>query len=69
MAGDCCQSVPEAQASNRRNRRQRGQILPLMLRRRKADVVIELPANQQQVIELDLNTRRRRLYQTYLKRK
>ncbi len=46
----------------------RRRIRPLMLRRRKAEVVIELPAKQEQVIELDLNPRHRRMYQTYLQR-
>lgn len=46
----------------------RRRIRPLMLRRRKADVVTELPAKQEQVIELDLNPKHRRMYQTYLQR-
>ncbi|PRY17033.1 DEAD/DEAH box helicase [Pseudosporangium ferrugineum] len=46
----------------------RRRIRPLMLRRRKADVVTELPAKQEQVIELDLNPKHRRMYQKYLQR-
>ncbi len=46
----------------------RRRIRPLMLRRRKAEVVKELPAKQEQVIELDLNPRHRKMYQTYLQR-
>ncbi|MFC0100224.1 DEAD/DEAH box helicase [Micromonospora marina] len=46
----------------------RRRIRPLMLRRRKAEVVTELPAKQEQVIELDLNPKHRRMYQTYLQR-
>ncbi|MDM4720235.1 DEAD/DEAH box helicase [Micromonospora sp. WMMA1363] len=46
----------------------RRRIRPLMLRRRKADVVTELPAKQEQVIELDLNPKHRKMYQTYLQR-
>ena len=46
----------------------RRRIRPLMLRRRKAEVATELPAKQEQVIELDLNPRHRKMYQTYLHR-
>ncbi|GIF20519.1 superfamily II DNA or RNA helicase [Actinoplanes tereljensis] len=46
----------------------RRRIRPLMLRRRKSEVAGELPAKQEQVIELDLNPRHRRIYQTYLQR-
>jgi superfamily II DNA or RNA helicase len=46
----------------------RRRIRPLMLRRRKADVVTELPAKQEQIIELDLNPKHRKMYQTYLQR-
>jgi hypothetical protein len=41
---------------------------PLLLRRRKAEVATELPAKQEQVIELELDRRHRRVYQTYLQR-
>ena len=46
----------------------RRRIRPLMLRRRKAEVVAELPAKQEQIIELELNPRHRKIYQTYLQR-
>ncbi|GAA2567452.1 DEAD/DEAH box helicase [Winogradskya consettensis] len=46
----------------------RRRIRPLMLRRRKAEVVTELPAKQEQIIELELNPRHRKMYQTYLQR-
>jgi superfamily II DNA or RNA helicase len=46
----------------------RRRIRPLMLRRRKAEVVTELPAKQEQIIELDLNPKHRKMYQTYLQR-
>jgi SNF2 family DNA or RNA helicase len=46
----------------------RRRIRPLMLRRRKADVAADLPAKQEQVIELDLHPRHRKVYQTYLQR-
>ena len=46
----------------------RRRIRPLMLRRRKDEVVADLPAKQEQVIELELDQRHRRVYQTYLQR-
>jgi superfamily II DNA or RNA helicase len=46
----------------------RRRIRPLMLRRRKSDVVTDLPDKQEQVLELDLNPKHRRVYQTYLQR-
>ncbi|WP_327034463.1 DEAD/DEAH box helicase [Micromonospora ureilytica] len=46
----------------------RRRIRPLMLRRRKADVAADLPAKQEQVIEVELDRRHRRVYQAYLQR-
>ncbi|WP_121158645.1 DEAD/DEAH box helicase [Micromonospora pisi] len=46
----------------------RRRIRPLMLRRRKSDVAADLPEKQEQVIELDLDRKHRRVYQTYLQR-
>jgi SNF2 family DNA or RNA helicase len=46
----------------------RRRIRPLMLRRRKAEVVTELPAKQEQILELDLNPKHRKMDQTYLQR-
>jgi superfamily II DNA or RNA helicase len=46
----------------------RRRIRPLLLRRRKADVVADLPDKQEQVIELDLDRKHRKVYQTYLQR-
>ena len=46
----------------------RRRVGPLVLRRRKAEVAAELPAKQEQVIELELDRRHRRMYQTYLQR-
>jgi superfamily II DNA or RNA helicase len=46
----------------------RRRIRPMMLRRRKADVIADLPPKQEQVVELDLDRRHRRVYQTYLQR-
>ncbi|HEX2806821.1 MAG TPA: SNF2-related protein, partial [Kineosporiaceae bacterium] len=46
----------------------RRRIRPLMLRRTKEQVAADLPDKQEQVIELDLNPRHRKVYQTYLQR-
>ncbi|NMO55455.1 DEAD/DEAH box helicase [Actinoplanes sp. TBRC 11911] len=46
----------------------RRRIRPLMLRRRKTEVARELPAKQEQIVELPLNPKHRRIYQTYLQR-
>ncbi|MEV0807256.1 DEAD/DEAH box helicase [Micromonospora sp. NPDC050200] len=46
----------------------RRRIRPLMLRRRKTDVAVDLPAKQEQVLELELDRRHRKVYQTYLQR-
>jgi superfamily II DNA or RNA helicase len=46
----------------------RRRIRPLMLRRTKAEVTADLPDKQEQVLQLDLNPRHKKLYQTYLAR-
>jgi superfamily II DNA or RNA helicase len=46
----------------------RRRLRPLMLRRRKADVAVDLPDKQEQVIELELDRKHRKVYQTYLQR-
>jgi superfamily II DNA or RNA helicase len=46
----------------------RRRIRPLMLRRRKADVAVDLPEKQEQVVPLELDRKHRKLYQTYLQR-
>jgi superfamily II DNA or RNA helicase len=46
----------------------RRRIRPLVLRRRKAEVAAELPAKQEQVIEVDLSPGHRKVYQRYLQR-
>ncbi|GAB3567651.1 DEAD/DEAH box helicase [Spelaeicoccus albus] len=48
--------------------RLRRRIRPFIMRRRKQQVVTDLPEKQEQVIELDLDTAHRRLYQTHLQR-
>ncbi len=46
----------------------RRRVRPLMLRRTKDEVVKDLPDKQEQVLELELNPRHKKLYQTYLQR-
>jgi SNF2 family DNA or RNA helicase len=46
----------------------RRRIRPLMLRRSKDQVVKDLPAKQEQVIELELNAKHSKVYQTHLAR-
>jgi superfamily II DNA or RNA helicase len=51
-----------------RLRQLRRRIRPLMLRRTKESVASELPPKQEQVVEVDLHPRHRRIYQTHLQR-
>ncbi len=46
----------------------RRRIRPLMLRRTKEQVVSDLPDKQEQVIELELNAKHKKVYQTHLQR-
>ncbi len=46
----------------------RRRIRPLMLRRTKEQVIADLPDKQEQVVELELNPKHRKVYQTYLQR-
>ena len=46
----------------------RRRVRPIILRRTKEQVVQELPEKQEQILELDLNPRHKKLYQTYLHR-
>ena len=46
----------------------RRRIKPLMLRRTKEQVVSDLPPKQEQVVELPLNPKHRRVYDTHLQR-
>jgi superfamily II DNA or RNA helicase len=46
----------------------RRRVRPLMLRRTKEQVVADLPAKQEQVVELPLNPKHRRMYDTHLHR-
>jgi len=46
----------------------RRRVRPIILRRTKEEVAQDLPEKQEQVLELDLNPRHKKLYQTYLQR-
>jgi len=46
----------------------RRRLRPVMLRRSKEQVATDLPAKQEQVLELELNTRHHQIYQKYLAR-
>jgi SNF2 family DNA or RNA helicase len=46
----------------------RRRIRPLVRRRTKEQVAADLPAKQEQVLEVDLHPRHRKIYQTYLQR-
>jgi superfamily II DNA or RNA helicase len=48
--------------------RLRRRIRPLMMRRTKEAVASDLPAKQEQVLEVELHPRHRKIYQTYLQR-
>ncbi|HWS31903.1 MAG TPA: DEAD/DEAH box helicase [Actinoplanes sp.] len=58
----------EREQDQERLSRLRRRLRPLMLRRRKTEVAGELPDKQEQILELELNTKQRRIYQTYLQR-
>ena len=46
----------------------RRRVRPLLLRRTKEQVASDLPDKQEQVLELDLDARHKKIYQTYLQR-
>ncbi|MEU4562150.1 DEAD/DEAH box helicase [Actinoplanes sp. NPDC023936] len=46
----------------------RRRIRPLVLRRRKSEVAAELPAKQEQVVDVELSPGHRKIYQRYLQR-
>ena len=58
----------ERQGDEERLAQLRRRIRPIMLRRAKADVIADLPEKQEHVLEVDLDPRHRRLYQTHLQR-
>ncbi len=58
----------EREADGERLALLRRRIRPFMLRRTKEEVAADLPPKQEQVLELDLHPRHRRLYDTHLQR-
>ncbi|MET4002306.1 hypothetical protein ABIB48_001015 [Arthrobacter sp. UYCu511] len=46
----------------------RARVKPLMLRRTKEAVIDDLPAKQEQILEVELNPRHQKIYQTHLQR-
>ncbi|WP_028279856.1 DEAD/DEAH box helicase [Arthrobacter sp. H5] len=58
----------EKQANTERLARLRRRIRPLMMRRTKEAVASDLPAKQEQVLEIELHPRHRKIYQTHLQR-
>ena len=58
----------EKKADSERLIQLRRRVRPIILRRTKEQVVRDLPAKQEQVLELDLNAKQKKLYQTYLQR-
>ncbi len=46
----------------------RARVKPLMLRRTKEAVIADLPAKQEQILEVELNPRHHKIYQTHLQR-
>jgi superfamily II DNA or RNA helicase len=58
----------EKNADSERLAQLRRRVRPLILRRTKEQVVRDLPQKQEQVLELDLNPKHKKLYQTYLQR-
>jgi SNF2 family DNA or RNA helicase len=58
----------ERQGDEERLAQLRRRVRPLMLRRTKEQVERDLPDKQEQVLELDLNPRHKKVYQTYLQR-
>jgi superfamily II DNA or RNA helicase len=66
--GEYYQKPIEKQGETEKLRQLRRRIRPLMLRRTKDQVVEELPPKQEQVIELELNAKHSKVYQTHLAR-
>ncbi len=58
----------EKKADSERLVQLRRRVRPIILRRTKEQVVSDLPEKQEQVLELELNPRHQKLYQTYLHR-
>jgi superfamily II DNA or RNA helicase len=58
----------EKQADAERLAQLRRRVRPLLLRRTKEQVASDLPDKQEQVLELDLSPKHKKVYQTYLQR-
>ncbi len=58
----------EKNSNSERLAQLRRRVRPLMLRRTKEEVAEDLPEKQEQILELDLVPRHKKLYQTYLQR-
>jgi superfamily II DNA or RNA helicase len=58
----------EKQADAERLAQLRRRVRPLLLRRTKEQVASDLPDKQEQILELDLNPKHKKIYQTYLQR-
>lgn len=60
--------APESAAGTQRLAQLRRRIRPLMMRRTKELVAKDLPAKQEQVLQIDLEAKHRKLYDTFLQR-
>ena len=58
----------EKNGNNELLTRLRSRVKPLMLRRTKEQVIKDLPAKQEQILEVELNPRHQKIYQTHLQR-
>jgi SNF2 family DNA or RNA helicase len=58
----------EKQADAERLAQLRRRVRPLLLRRTKEQVASDLPDKQEQILELDLSPKHKKIYQTYLQR-
>lgn len=65
---DFYQKSIEGDGNDERLAQLRRRIRPFMMRRTKDQVATELPAKQEQVLELELHPRHRKVYQTHLQR-
>jgi SNF2 family DNA or RNA helicase len=66
--GEYYRAPIEKEADAERLAQLRRRVRPLMLRRTKEQVASDLPDKQEQVLELDLSPKHKKVYQTYLQR-
>ncbi len=66
--GEYYQKPIEREGNDERLAQLRRRIRPFMLRRTKEQVAADLPAKQEQVLELELHPKHRKIYDTYLQR-